>query len=209
MSLSDLAYASLEQAINQHISLDPKAQAEIVRLHGKVIALEIQGISLTIYMIPGVEQIQLFGSHEDEPDCLLQGSPMTIARLRNKIPEGEAAIPLEMRVSGDVELAEEFCRILRQVEIDWEAHLSKYTGSLIAGELSKAINFAGYWRDHIADTLKQDMQDLLQHEASVLPTRHEIAGFISDVEQLTERLEHLQKRVDAVEGKKSSKGATN
>ncbi len=207
MPLSDLAYAGLEQAINQHISLDPKARAEMAQLHGSVIALEILGTGQTIYLIPGTEQIQLFGSHEGEPDCLLQGSPLTIARLRSQIPEGEGAIPEEMQVSGDTELAERFCHILRQVEINWETHLSKYTGSLIAGEIGKAIGFAGYWRDHIIATLKQDMQDLLQHESSVLPTRHEIAGFGSSVGQLAERLEQLQQRVAAMQSQEKPKGA--
>ncbi len=209
MSISDLAYASLEQAINQHISMDPKALAEMAHLHGRVIALEMLGTDQTIYLTPGPEMIQLFGSYEGEPDCLLQGSPVTIAQLRSQIPAGSAPIPDEMQVSGDRELAEQFCRIVRQVNIDWETHLSKYTGSLIAGEVGKAINFVGYWRDHIVATLKLEMQEQLQHEASVLPSRHEIAGFGAEVEQLSDRLEQLQKRVDALQTHKKSKGATS
>ncbi len=209
MSISDLTYAGLEQAINQHVAMDSAAQAKLAQLHGRVIGLEILGIGHKIYLIPGQEMIQLFGTHEEDPECLLQGSPMTIAQLRNPIPEQGEAIPEDMRVAGDRELAEQFCRIMRQVEIDWEAHLAKYTGSLIAGELGKAISFAGYWRDHVIDTLKEDMQWLLQHEESILPDSHEIAGFGTDVAQLAERLERLQKKVIALQENKNLKRTTN
>ncbi len=206
MSISDLAYASLEQALNRHVAMDPQAQAEMAKLHGRVIALEVLGLGQTIYLVPGPEMTQILGSYEGAPDCLLQGSPMTIAQLRSPIPEGGSAIPSEMRISGDSNLAERFCRILRQVEIDWEAHLAQYTGSLIAGEVGKAINFAGYWRDHIIDTLKQDVQELLQQESSVLPTRHEISRFGGEVEQLANRLGQLSQRIDLLQNQAKQKG---
>jgi ubiquinone biosynthesis protein UbiJ len=147
--------------------------------------------------------IQLFGSHEGKPDCLLQGSPMTIAQLRTQIPEAGPTIPEGMQISGDIELAEQFCRILRQVKIDWEEYLAQYTGTLIAGEVGKAINFAGYWRDHITDTLRQDLQTVLQHEKSVLLSREDITRFSSEVSQLAQQLEQLQLRIGNLQNNNS------
>lgn len=148
--------------------------------------------------------IQLFGSCEGEPDCLLQGSPMTIAQLRTQIPAAGPTIPEEMQASGDMELAEQFCRILRQVKIDWEWYLSQYTGSLIAGEVGKAINFAGYWRDHVTATLMQDVQTVLTHEKSALLSRNDITKFSSEVDKLAQQLEQLQQRISNLPNKKSS-----
>ncbi len=196
MSVSDLVYASLEQAINHHISMAPSAVKQMAQLHGKIIALEMLGTGQTIYLVPGPDMVQLLSCYEGDPDCLLRGSPMTIAQLRCSVPEGKNPIPDDMQVSGDQGLAEQFCSILRQIEINWEQYLSQYTGSLIAGEVGKAMNFANYWRDHIVDTLNQEIQGQLQQEEAVLPARHETEGFCSSVEQLENRLEQLQKRVD-------------
>jgi ubiquinone biosynthesis protein UbiJ len=102
-----------------------------------------------------------------------------------------------------MELAEHFCRSLRQINIDWEGYLSQYTGSLIAGEISKAIGFAGYWGDHITATLTKDVQELLQHETSFLPGRDDIASFGSQVEQLQKRLEKLQLQINTIQNNKS------
>jgi len=206
MSISDLAHASLEQALNHHISMDQNAKSHMAQLHGRVIALEMLGTGQTVYLVPGPELTQLLSSYEDEPDCLLQGSPLTIALLRRPVPEGEDPVPTDMQVSGDKDLAQQFCRILRGVEIDWETYLSQYTGSLIAGELGKAINFAGYWRDHIIDTLNQDLREYIQEETAVLPTRYEIKNFGSSVEQLDQRLEQLQQRIERL---KNTKGASS
>ncbi len=200
MSISDLTYAGLEQAINQHISMDQNAGAQMAQLHGRVIALEVLGTGHTLYLVPGPEMIQLLSSYEGEPDCLLQGSPLAITQLRRPVPEGEDPVPTDMRVSGESELAQQFCRILRGVEINWEAYLSQYTGSLIAGEVSKAIDFAGYWRDHIIDTLNRDLREYLQEESAVLPTRHEIDAFGNGVLQLEQRLRQLQQRIERLTG---------
>lgn len=208
MSISDLAYAGLEQAINHHISMDQKAKSEMAKLHGRVIAIEMLGTSQTIYLVPGPDMVQLLSSYEAEPDCLLQGSPMTITQLRTPVPKDGNPIPAEMQISGDQELAEQFCRILRQVEINWEAHLSQYTGSLIAGEVGKVMGFAGYWGGHIVDTLKQDVQELLQQQSAALPTRHEVDGFATDVGKLVSSFEQLEKRVDDLKNNnKKPKGA--
>jgi ubiquinone biosynthesis accessory factor UbiJ len=205
MTIADLAYAGLEQAINHHISMDPDARAQMAQLHGKVIALEILGTSQAIYLIPGPEMVQLLSRYEGTPDCLLLGSPMTIAQLRRPVPEGSGPIPEEMQVSGDRELAQEFCTILRQIEINWEQHLAQYTGSMVAGEVAKAINFADYWRGHVVDTLNQDLQEYLQQDQAILPTRHEIEEFGSKVARLTERLEKLQQRINSLKPKGSDK----
>ena len=205
MTIKDLAYAGLEQAINQHISMDPDARAQMAQLHGKVIALEILGTGKTIYLIPGPEMIQLLSCYEGEPDCLLQGSPMTIAQLRRPVPEGSNPVPDDMLVSRDQELAQRFCSILRQIEVNWEKYLSQYTGTLIAGEVGKVMNSAGYWCGHILETLNQDVREYLQQETAVLPTRHEIERFGSSVERLTGRLEKLQKRIDGLKPKGAAK----
>lgn len=196
MGIADLAYAGLEQAINHHISMDPNAQAQMSQLHGKVIAMEVLGTGHAIYLIPGPKMVQLLGNYEATPDCLLQGSPMTIAQLRRPVPGGCGPIPDDMQVSGDLQLAQEFCRILRQIEIDWEQYLMQYTGSLIAGEVAKVIDFADYWRGHVIDTIKQEAREYLQQEASMLPARHEIEEFSANVQRLTEHLEGLQQRID-------------
>jgi len=178
--------------------MDQNARMKMAKLHGRVIAQEIMGTGQTIYLVPGPEMIQLLSSYEGEPDCLLQGSPITITQLRSPVPAGGAAIPEGIQVSGDVELAEQFCRILRQVEINLEAYLTPYTGSLIATEVGKMMDFAGYWFNHIVDTLNRDIQEHLQQEAAVLPTRHEIGRFSTSAEQLADRLEQLQSRVDTI-----------
>ena len=61
MSISDLAYAGLEQALNHHISMDQNAKAQMAQLHGRVIALEVLGTGQTIYLVPGPELTQLRG----------------------------------------------------------------------------------------------------------------------------------------------------
>jgi ubiquinone biosynthesis accessory factor UbiJ len=205
MSISDLAYAGLEQAINQHIASDPGARGQMAQLHGRIIAIEILGPGQTIFLVPGPELTQLLASYEGEPDCTLHASPLTLAQLRRPMAEGEVAVPADMRVSGDAELAQEFCAILRRIQVDWEAYLTPYTGSLIAGELGKAIDFAAYWRDHIIDTLNREVRDFVQQDSGMLPERHEIAAFGNGVLQVEQRVEQLAARIEKLQEQRGTR----
>jgi len=202
MTLAALAHAGLEQAINHHISMDPNAMERMAQLHGRVIAIEVLGIGQTFYLIPGPGTTQLLAQYEAEPDCLLRGSPMTITQLRQPAPEqGSSPCPAEMEISGDTELAQRFCSILRGVEIDWERYLSKYTGTLIATEVGKVVRGGAHWGQHIADTLEKEIQEYLQQELGLLPLRSEIEGFNSEVDRMQERLKLLQQKIERLRGK--------
>jgi ubiquinone biosynthesis protein UbiJ len=51
--------AVLETAINQVIQLDPDTVEQLRQLQGKVIAVELQGINVTLYLIPQKEGLNV------------------------------------------------------------------------------------------------------------------------------------------------------
>ena len=62
MSVSALAYAGLEAALNRYLDLDASARKQMEKLHGRVIAFEILGLARTLYLIPGPGKVQVTGS---------------------------------------------------------------------------------------------------------------------------------------------------
>ena len=75
MSMTALMYAGLEEAVNRCLELDPKARERLARLHGQVVAFELNGVGQTLFLVPGPGRIQLLASYEGEPDCRLRGTP--------------------------------------------------------------------------------------------------------------------------------------
>jgi ubiquinone biosynthesis protein UbiJ len=200
MSISELAYAGLEEAINQHLALDAAAKERMGQLHGRVIALVLQGFDTTLYFIPGPDRLQLLSRYEGEPDCTLSGSPVTLLQLFQRRKESAPVFPEEVSLSGDQELAQRFIAVLQTAELDWERHLSRYTGELVAEEMGNLVRGGMQWGQHIADTLKDELRLMLQEDAGPLPGRDEVDSFRSDVERLRNRMEQLESRVAAISG---------
>jgi ubiquinone biosynthesis protein UbiJ len=207
MSVTELAYAGLEEAINQRLALDPAAKERMGQLHGRVIALELQGLDTTLFFIPGPDRLQLLSRHEGEPECTLSGTPGTMLQMLQGAKEGTPVIPEEVALSGDKELAQRFVTILQTAEVDWERHLSRYTGELIAQEVGRLVRGGMAWGEHIADTLGAELRMMLQEQSGPLPGRDEIAAFMADVEHLRDRVERLEERINRLSGNPDQGGS--
>ncbi|MCW8889636.1 MAG: SCP2 sterol-binding domain-containing protein [Sedimenticola sp.] len=194
MSLSAVAVAGLEQAFNQYLSLDPQAQSQMARLHGKVIAFELSGLGQTLFLIPGPAGVQLFSRYEDEPDCVLRGTPLALARMGDQQSSSDQLFSGDVVISGDTELAHRFGKILGGMAIDWEAQLASYTGTLVADDIVGAVKGIAGWGRRSLDTLKLDVKELLQQEIQILPEREEIEQFLAEVDQTRDDVERLQAR---------------
>ncbi|PLX60773.1 ubiquinone biosynthesis accessory factor UbiJ [Sedimenticola selenatireducens] len=203
MSLSGVATAGLEQALNQYLNLDPAASAKMARLHGKVIAFELAGLGQTLYLIPGPSGVQIFSRCEDEPDCTLRGTPLALARMGNQKASSDQLFSGAVKISGDTELAHQFGKILGGMSIDWEAQLAHYTGSLVAGDVAGVFRNMSDRGRRALDSLELDLQELLQKELKILPERSEVEQFLDDVDELRDGIERLEARLALLESNKN------
>lgn len=195
---------SLESAFNRYLRLDPKAGDRLAGLDGRVIALELRGLDLTLVFRVQDQGIAFIDEPEQKPDTLLRGTPLDITRLG--LGRGSATGALfsgDVEISGDVETGQAFKMFLDAIDIDWEEQLSRYTGDLLAHRLGNAARHAGSWLGHARLTLEQDLSEYLQEELRVVPTRIEIENLITDIGRLgmdTDRLEARLRRLLAARG---------
>jgi len=196
MSISGLAYAGLEGAINRYLALDPVAQQQVAALHGRVIAFELLGLGQTLYLIPGPDRLQVLSRYEGEPDCTLRGTPLALARMSDTKASSDQLFAGEVEITGDTQLAHHFGKILATIDIDWEEQLSHYTGDIIAHEVGNFIRGASHWGRRSLQTLGLDLQEYLQEEIRLLPVKPEIDHFLTGVERLRDDVERLQARME-------------
>lgn len=190
------ALAGLEAAINGFLALDPEGAARLAPLVGRVIALEFTGFGQRLYFIPGAQGFQLFGDYAAEPDCLIRGSPLGLAGLGlGKRPE-EALHSGQVEIEGDSTLAQGFGDCLAGIHIDWEEQLSRLTGDPLAHALGTRVRAAGRWGQRSLNHLGLDLQEYLQEEGRLLPTRYEVEGFLDAVDKLRDDGERLAARVE-------------
>lgn len=207
--IPDAALALLEHAVNYCLSLDPEGAAPLTSMQGYIIAFEFKGFGSRLYCIPGPEGLQLFSAYNAEPDCLLRGTPLGLARLGMTHRKEDALFSGQVEIEGDTALAQRFGDFMAGLEIDWEEQLSRLTGDPIAHAVGTRLSAASRWGHRTLDILGQDLKDYLQEEGRLLPTHYEMDQFLAAVDQLRDDGERLAARVERLRRSQASgAGAT-
>ncbi len=199
MSALEPAIALLEASLNRYLRLDPDSPARLAALHGRVIVLELPASALRLTFIPGPAGLQVLGHWEGEPDCLLRGSPLALARLGLGDKGEQALFSGAVSVEGDTETAQRFGALWAQLDIDWEEQLSRLTGDPIAHQAGRLVRGLGRWAGGTADTFRANLQEYLQEELGLLPTAAEVSDFAAEVEGLRDDVERLAARLTRLE----------
>lgn len=202
---SELAAAAtevLEQTINAALQLDPEGSAALGRFTGKVIAIELQGSPLTLFCLPGTGSLLLMTQFSGEPDTTLSGRPLALFKLvtgdsRRVLFEGE------VKISGDVELGQQFKQVLDRLHIDWEEALSHFTGDIVAHKAGHLLREIDSWWQHTRERVSANGAEYLQQEMWVLPTRQEVEQFYQGVETLRDDVARLAARLELLTSKLS------
>lgn len=199
--LQDSAVSTLEGLINGYLRLDPEVQQRLSRLHGKVICFEISGFGLNLYFVPAADRLQLYGSLEGEPDCIIRGSPVALASLGFSDEKSDQLFGGRVEIEGDAGLAHRFGQILAAMDIDWEEQLSRLVGDIPAHQTGRLVRGVSDWIGRSRRSLEMDVGEYLQEEARLLPRPGEIAEFIAAVDDLRDDVDRLEARFNRVSGK--------
>lgn len=206
--------AGIELAINRVLQLDEETLARLQDIQGKVIAIEMRGLDVSLYLIPEINKLSVYGRFEGEPDTTLRGTPLALMRMGLVKHAGDVLFAGDVEISGDVELGQQFSEILDALDIDWEEHLSHVAGDLVAHKVGNMVRSALSWGQQTVDTLGQDVAEYLQEENEALPNRDEVDGFLSgvdvlrtDVDRMTARVQRLEKHL-ALQGQQHNSGET-
>jgi ubiquinone biosynthesis accessory factor UbiJ len=203
-TIPDAALATLEAAINRALALDPEGAAGLARLQGRLICIELKGFSSRLYLIPGQDGLQIFGTYDGEPDCLLRGSPLALARMGLAEHKEDGLFAGEIEVEGDTRLAQEFGAATANISVDWEEQLAHLVGDPLAHQVGQGMRSAGRWGRQSADTLTHDLKEYLQEEARLLPTDYEVQEFLDQVDTLRDDMERLAARIERLARRRTS-----
>ena len=203
MTAAKTLAASLETALDLYLKQDPQARQRCAALEGKIIALDVTGLGLSLYFLPGSNGIQVVSHYEGDVDTRLTGSPFSFAQLALGSRE-DALFKGAVDIKGDTELGQQFQDLLAKTDWDWEEQLSHITGDVIARQIGNVARLSGQFLNDSRHTLQQDVSEYLQEEARLLPTRIEVDNFLEDVDQLRSDLDRLNARIERLKQARDS-----
>lgn len=194
VSLSNL----LESALNTAIRLDEQQGQAFSGLEDSVIKVHLTPIEQPLYFLFTEHNVSVQNTLTGEADAAVELSLIDFIALPF------THTPPNSTLQGNAALAQIFLDALCALDIDWEEHLSHYTGDLVAFKIGHGIRTFFETKQDAKETIGETLRDYLQFEIEALPTQRQVTHFSEAVDQVTHKVDQLALRIDALLAKQSS-----
>ena len=189
---------AFETSVNHVLKQDPATLEKFASMQGKVIAFEMTDLDLTLYIFPHNEGVQVKYLYEGTADTTLQGN--TLAFVNMSLGDAtESFFSGDVRIKGEIELGQQFKRILDKLDLDWEEWLSGYTGDLVAFKAGSLIRSFSAWGKEALKTLELDAHEYIQDEGQLSPHAAELEEFSNNISQLRNDTARLEARISRLQ----------
>jgi len=191
------------EVINRVLWLDPDTLVRLGEMEGRVIAVELgeaDAPAMTIYVLPSGSGLQLRTEFDGQADVTISGHVPVFARLLTGARALHPSRGGGLHIRGDLELGQQFQRVLERIDIDWEEHASRVIGDMAAHRLGNAARAARAWAREAGETLLADAREYLQEESRLLARHEQVEHFLREVDRLRADLDRLESRINRLPG---------
>lgn len=187
---------AIEMMINQAIKLDPDAQSRLQSLNDKIIKVVLSDLSISLFIVIEDNLILVKPDINKQPNAELSGSSSSFFNLALSEKGSDSIFKGEVHFAGEIGTAQNFQNFFKQLNIDWEEHLSQYTGDIIAHQMISGGKKVGDWFQKTAATAQQNVSEYIRFEAKLSPASIELENFYDDIADLKSDSEKLKQRIE-------------
>jgi len=200
---------TIEILINQAIKLDPDASSRLELLEGKIIQVELTDLNFVFFIVIEDNLVLVKPSLDKQPHATLKGSSSGFFNLATNEKGTDSIFKGEVHFAGEIGTAQNFQHFFKQLHIDWEEHLSQYTGDIIAHQIfshGKAVN---NWLRNTVNTGLQNLSEYARFEAQLAPASIELENFYDAIADLKSDSDRLKQRIESLAKKMTDKTQTS
>jgi len=207
-TLKGISLAALETAINTALKLDSASRAKLTELAGDVFHLECTNPELDIYLLPQDEGVQLAAQWEGHVTAGLTGTREDYLELLRSKDPAATLINGNMRVIGDSKALLKLRDIAADLDLDWEAPLTRVFGDIVGHQMARSLRFGSRLFFDAANSLQRQVRDYMQEENPFLAKRWQFEHFKNDVTTLDARTRQLSQRIEQLQSRIANKTKT-
>lgn len=187
---------TLEVALNHALNLDADIHTKMQVLEGKTLKIIISPLDVYFFMHIEEGRMCLLDEVSYPIDTTIHSSPLGLIRL-SLLPVSKARSLFNdsIRMSGDIETGQQIKQLFDSLEIDWEGHLARFTGDVIAHQVGSMLTRGQSFAEHLHDSMQKNTTEYLQEELRVLPTAEELKNFYEDIDTLLLDVERLEAQI--------------
>ncbi len=198
MNPLEAALRPIANVLNKNIRSTTPARELCRTLDGTVVAVRVRNTSLATWFIVHNDCLELTTECDAEPDVIITGSLITLARMAGEAGVG-ALRDGSMELTGDAHLANEFQQLLEYAKPDIEEELSGVVGDVAAHRLGEIARGVSDWTRNASSTMGANIREYLQEESRDVPSRYEVDRFAGNVNTLRDDVDRLEARIDRLQ----------
>jgi ubiquinone biosynthesis protein UbiJ len=195
MDLLETLLRPVTTVLNRNIRETTPARELCEQLDGKSIAIRVRDTALVMYFEISDEVIVLKTDLESEPDVVISGSLLALARMAGSSGDG-AVREGSLDLTGDVNTAQTFQELLGYAKPDIEEELSTLIGDVASHHAAEIARGVGNWARDARRTLHSNIREYLQEESRDLPSRYEVDRFTKQVNCLRDDVARSEARLN-------------
>ena len=187
--------------LNRYIEADQERAAGLDQITGKLIRLYIREIDKTISLRIGQRYLQEEIDSDVEADVEISISLKILPEFLMGADQDKLIKNGGIEIKGDAHIASVFQNTLREIEIDWEEMVSKYTGDAVAYQIGRGAKAVHSFGRSLRDNMRQDLRDYLQDNVQAAATQDEVDQFIKDVDKVRAKADRLEARLNRLQNR--------
>lgn len=199
MNPLEAALRPLASVLNRNIRATTPARELCEKLAGTIVAVRVRDTALATWFIVHRDHLEMVTDTDQEPDVLISGSLLTLARMAGASGVG-AIRDGSLELTGDAHLAEEFQQLLTYARPDLEEELSGVVGDAAAHRIGEIARGVGKWGLEASATMGANIREYLQEESRDVPSRYEVDRFAASVNALRDDVDRLEARLKRLQG---------
>lgn len=186
-------------ALSRYFEMDEERAAGLNTIKGKLISLHIRELDKTLSLRVSQNHVVEETNSALQADVEISVSLKILPEFIIGIDQDKLLKNGGIEIKGDSHVASVFQNTLREIEIDWEEQLAKYTGDAFAYQIGRGARVAHSFARQLRENMRQDMRDYLQDNIQVSATQDEVDQFIEDVDSLRSQTDRLEARLDKLQ----------
>ena len=202
MTISLVALASIERAVNYALKQDPPSQRHLTKLAGQQIFLEVEDFNLILQVHVLEEGIMLDrpeSMDEIELDAKLDTHVKGPSSAYRKLLEGDGFFDGDLRIRGNAQALMTLHKVMQGFEFDWEGILADKVGDLPAATFARLVRTQWSVTKEVTTNVRIHLVNYLQSNSELLPSKIEFDHFVDETERLGMQLDRFEAKLKLAE----------
>ena len=202
MTISLVALASIERAVNYALKQDPPSQRHLTKLAGQQIFLEVEDFSLILQVHVLEEGIMLDrpeSMDEIELDAKLDTHVKGPSSAYRKLLEGDGFFDGDLRIRGNAQALMTLHKVMQGFEFDWEGILADQVGDLPAATFARLVRTQWSVTKALTSNARIHLVNYLHSNSELLPSKIEFDHFVDETERLGMQLDRFEAKLKLAE----------